>query len=237
MISVCITTFNGQNYIKQQLESVLCQLDISDEVVVSDDGSTDNTIAIVNAMHDARVKIIVGGNRLGVVKNFERALMNAKGNIIFLCDQDDVWLPNKVKQSVNSLREYMLVVTDCKVVDEHLHEVYPSFFAQRKSASGVCRNLYKNSYLGCCMAFRKELLSYALPMPVNVPMHDMWLGLLADIYGDVKFMPEALSLYRRHQENFSPTASKSTFGLLKMLQFRIVLTILLFSRIIRNACK
>ena len=128
----------------------------------------------------------------------------------------------------------LLVVTDCIVVDNQLNEIVDSFFALRHSGKGLLKNLWKNSYLGCCMAFRKELLSFALPIPKTIPMHDMWLGMLANIYGDVIFLPKKLSLYRRHTSAVSPTAGKSTFCVFKMIQFRLVLLFNLFVRTLSN---
>ena len=234
MISVCLATYNGSAYIEPQLRSVLEQLSHEDEVVVADDGSSDETISIVNAVGDPRIRVVATGGKLGVIKNFERALLASRGEFIFLCDQDDVWLPGKVEQCVAELRSHLLVVTDCKVVDNQLNEIAPSFFRLRNSGSGLLHNLWKNSYLGCCMAFRRELLEYALPFPLGIPMHDMWLGMIAETKGKVGFLASPLLLYRRHTLNASETAGKSSASIGKMLTDRIVLGALVAGRVITN---
>jgi glycosyltransferase involved in cell wall biosynthesis len=232
MISVCVATFNGQAFIQEQLISILNQLSAFDEVVISDDCSSDNTIKIIQSIKDPRIKILSSCNKLGIVKNFERVLFNASGDYLFLCDQDDIWLPNKVEKCMLALRESLLVVCDCRVVDKELNELYPSFFKLRQSGKGLIKNLLKNSYLGCCMAFRKELLSQALPIPASAPMHDMWLGLIANCTGKVVFLYEPLVLYRRHGDNASPTAQKSTFTLFQKISYRIKLLFLIATRLL-----
>ncbi|GGI54440.1 glycosyltransferase family 2 protein [Oxalicibacterium solurbis] len=234
MISVCIATFNGEAFVKEQLLSVLNQLSGSDEIVIADDGSVDGTVAAVNSIGDKRIRWVAGGQRLGVVKNFEAALSAARGEIIFLCDQDDIWLPGKVAHCVQVLKTHLLVVTDCVVVDESLNELSPSFFAIRKSEKGIVRNLWKNSYLGCCMAFHRELLDLCLPIPKAIPMHDMWIGLLANIRGSVKFSPQKCSLYRRHGKNASQTTGKSNFGFYQKLRIRFILIVQILLRLLKD---
>lgn len=234
MISICLATYNGSAYIEAQLRSVLEQLSQKDEIVVADDGSTDDTIAIVDAIGDPRIRWVAQGGRLGVVKNFERSVSAASGEYIFLCDQDDVWLPGKIEHCIAALQTHLLVVTDCKVVDSELNEMAPSFFRLRNSGSGLLHNLWKNGYLGCCMAFRRELLNYALPFPQGIPMHDMWLGMIAETQGSVSFLPQPLSLYRRHICSASDAAGRSSASIGKMLADRGVLASLVAGRIITN---
>lgn len=237
-ISVCMTTFNGADYIANQIESVLTQLKANDELIIFDDLSSDNTVDIIYSnFTDNRIIFNQNTQRLGVIHNFEQALKIATGDYIFLCDQDDIWLEEKVNQTINALKDSLLTVSDCKVVDANLLEIHPSFFAIRQSAPGLIKNLYKNSYLGCCMAFRKELLPYILPIPKSVPMHDMWIGLVAETVGKVSFIREPLILYRRHGKNASPTAEKSSFNLYKQIKFRLTLVWLITARYIRNIAK
>ncbi len=221
MISVCIATYNASKYINAQIVSILGQLASNDEVIVSDDLSTDDTVEIITSINDARIKVIKSNIRLGVIKNFERSLYAAKGDIIFLSDQDDIWLPNKVEVCLDQLANFILVVSDCVVVDANLNSLSPSFFELKNSKKGIFRNIYKNSYIGCCIAFRKELLDIALPFPATIPMHDVWLGLLAEISGNVDFLPNKLLLYRRHDNNTSGLSSENS--LLKKMKFRILL--------------
>ena len=183
MISVCIATYNGGKYIKEQIDSILLQLGRKDEIIISDDSSTDDTLSIIKSYNDPRIKIFFNKSTHSPIFNFENAIRNAKGSYIFLADQDDIWLPNKINNTVDLLKQYDLVVSDCKVVDQNLNVLEESFFYKRNSGTGFCKNLFKNTYLGCCMAFRKEILCYILPFPKRIAMHDIWIGLSVELNG------------------------------------------------------
>lgn len=206
MISVCVAAFNGEKYIEEQILSVLRNLDSQDEIIISDDGSSDRTRRIVDdlAEKDRRIRII-DGPRKGLIKNFENAIVHSKGDIIFLCDQDDVWKDNKVKTVLDIFgnTDCTLVMHDACIVDSNLKILGCSFFEFKKCKKGYWRNLIKNSYIGCCMAFKRSILDYAIPFPDNIPMHDQWIGLLSERVGKVEFCNEQLLLYRRHSNNAS----------------------------------
>lgn len=141
MISVCIATYNGERFIGQQLASILSQLGDGDEVVVSDDGSTDGTLSVVKAFNDSRVRIISGPCKGSLVLNFENALRAATGDFIFLADQDDVWADGKVAVCTERLRRYSCVVTDAVVADGNLNITSPSFMRLNKTKPGKWYNL------------------------------------------------------------------------------------------------
>ena len=206
MISVCVAAFNGEKYIEEQILSVLRNLDSQDEIIISDDGPSDRTRRIVDdlAEKDRRIRII-DGPRKGLIKNFENAIVHSKGDIIFLCDQDDVWKDNKVKTVLDIFEntDCTLVMHDACIVDSNLRILGCSFFEFKKCKKGYWRNLIKNSYIGCCMAFKRSILDYAIPFPDNIPMHDQWIGLLSERVGKVEFCNEQLLLYRRHSNNAS----------------------------------
>lgn len=232
MISVCMATCNGERYLQAQLDSVLVQLDAGDELVIADDCSTDGTLALIEQRGDPRIRLLPGKRRLGVVANFERALSAARGEYVFLCDQDDVWLPNKRAVFIKALANADLVVSDCRLADAALNELAPSFFLLRNSGPGLLRNLLRNSFLGCCMAFRRSLLARALPFPAELPMHDTWLGLVATTTGCVCFVSETTLLYRRHGSNASPTGERSHFSRLTQLSHRLRFAIALLIRLV-----
>lgn len=229
MISVCIPTFNGALYIGEQLESILASPLVT-EVIVSDDGSSDNTVEVVKSYKDARIKL-VQGPRVGLVSNYELLLSLASGEYIFLADQDDVWMSDKVEVMLAHLRDVDLAVCDCTVVDAQLNLLYPSFFVLRHSGPGLVRNLLRNSYLGCCIAMRRELLVYALPFPRHLPMHDWWLGLVAETFGRATFISQTLMMYRRHGGNASPTTERSRVAWGTRLYWRAILLSALIRRI------
>jgi glycosyltransferase involved in cell wall biosynthesis len=216
-----MATYNGEKYIKDLLDSILCQLDKNDEMIVSDDGSTDRTLEIIKSYQDSRIKILNNNKPHSVIHNFENALIHASGDYIFLADQDDVWMHNKVSVAVAALATTDLIVSDCAVVDSDLKCVTPSFFQHNHSQQGFWINLYHNSYVGCCIAFRKEILRMCLPFPQRIPMHDIWLGFVAELFYRSRFIPQRLVLYRRHGGNISSTSQTSPYGAGKKLSFRL----------------
>lgn len=218
MISVCLAAFNGEKHIGAQITSILASPLVT-ELLVSDDGSTDGTRAAVAAIADPRVKLLSGPGR-GVIRNVEFLLGRAAGDYIFLADQDDVWLEGKVDATLLALAQADLVITDCAIVDEQLQVLTPSFFAARGSGPGLVKNFLRNSFLGCCMAFRRGVLDYVLPLPAAVPMHDWWIGLMISRKGRVRFLDEVLVLYRRHGAN-ATYAVVSQAPLLQQLRWRL----------------
>lgn len=231
MISVCIATYNGEKYIREQLESILMQLNDNDEIIISDDSSTDKTLDVITAYNDKRIKIFSGNHFHSPIFNFENALKKAKGDYIFLADQDDIWITNKVGKMMEALQQYSLVVSDCYVVDKDCKIIRNSFF-ERIPSPNVVKNLIKNNYLGCCMAFRREVLTKALPFPKNIAMHDIWLGLCGALFYKTTFIPDKLIKYRRHGGNASPTAEKSNYSLKYKILYRIILCVNLIKRYI-----
>ena len=115
-----MATYNGSKYIRQQVESILIQLSFEDEVIISDDGSLDETLQVLQEIGDIRVKICKNEPPHGVVENFENAIKHAVGDYIFLCDQDDVWMPGKVKKVLEALKDYDFVVHNAEMVDGDL---------------------------------------------------------------------------------------------------------------------
>lgn len=215
-VSVAMATYNGITYISKQIESILTQLKDTDELVISDDGSTDGTREWLDALalRDTRVRVL-DGPRQGVIRNFETAVAACKGEWIFLADQDDEWMPDKREAVLNYAAQTgaMLVMHDARVVDEHGAVLHNSFFALRGSRTGFVKNLWKNSYIGCCIAFSRQLLPYILPFPDGIPMHDQWIGLQAQRHGGAALLDIPLLNYCRHGDN----ATAMTHGSLKTM--------------------
>lgn len=221
MISVCIATYNGAKHIIAQVNSIISQLGKEDEIIVSDDCSTDNGIQLLQNLQDERIKILTSTKQQGVIKNIEKALFHSRGEYIFLADQDDIWLPSKVEICLKELQRYDIVQTDATIVNDSLQTIYPSLYHLARSKRGFFNNLRKNSYVGCTMAFRRRVLSVALPFPKNIPMHDQWIGIIGDLVFSVFFIKEPLLLYRRHESAQSTTGFMSPFSLKAKFVFRM----------------
>lgn len=230
MISVCMAAYNGEKYIHQQIDSILCQLDKDDELIVSDDGSTDNTINIVNSFNDSRIRLVDGPQK-GCVANFENAIKYAVGDIVLLSDQDDVWKRDKismVKELFGNKPSIDLLCHNYDIIDSNGN--LQIFGAKKNVKYGFLRNLIKPSmFTGHSMAFRRKCFSYFLPIPQNKYIfHDNWIGLcflLKDKKG-VLYINKSLVLYRKHDNNVS--VSKSVLPWYKRVERRIVILMYLF---------
>jgi glycosyltransferase involved in cell wall biosynthesis len=204
-ISVCMATRNGERFLRRQIDSILVQLSAEDELIVSDDSSEDATIEIIKSYSDPRIRFLGCSSFFSPILNFEHALLHAllhaRGEVIVLSDQDDVWLENKlpvIREFFRHGHTRQLIVLDGLIIDEDGQILYESIFEKIHAGKGMIKNVYNNTYLGCCMAFSRDLLDIALPFPRRIPMHDMWLGNLAALFGTVEFVKEKTIMYRRH---------------------------------------
>lgn len=211
-ISVCMATYNGEKYIKEQLESILCQLGKNDEVIISDDGSKDSTLDIVRSFQDPRIRIYMNTGEHGFTKNFENALKHSTGDYIFISDQDDVWMKDKVRVMCEALKSWPLVVHDATVTDGDLNVRFESFFQEYGIRQGFLRTLLKTRYTGACMAMRREFLKRALPFPRNQKLcpYDYWFAYLGEYHHEVKLLYIPLILYRRHENTALHAGEYST---------------------------
>ncbi len=239
MISVCLASYNGEKYIKEQLESVLKQLDRNDEVVLSDDNSQDRTLDVVSKLNDPRIKVVINGGEHGYTKNFENALSKAVGDYIFLCDQDDVWVENKVAMMMKSLESVDFAISDASVTDQYLKVNQRSHFKVNKVKQGFWTNFLRTRYIGACMAFRRNVLERALPFPkdqVHCP-HDYWIVLIGEMFYRVQLINEPLLLYRRHDNNALTGGNGSTNPILKRIYTRIYVLFHLIKRSFKGLAK
>jgi len=232
LISVCMATYNGERFVEQQIASILCQLESDDELIISDDGSVDTTCSILKSFDDPRILMVANPNPGSPIRNFEHALRHARGNLVFLADQDDVWEHNKIAVQAGLLDKFDLVVSDCCLIDTNGALLADSFFDLHGSGSGFFKNLYKNSFLGCCMAFRRSVLEKSLPFPPAIAMHDIWIGLLAELCGTTYFCPDKLVRYRRHSNTASTAGGKSSLSMPRQISYRCQFLFAVASRLV-----
>jgi glycosyltransferase involved in cell wall biosynthesis len=224
LISVCIATYNGEKYLLEQLNSILNQIPSNSEILISDDGSTDNTIDLINSINDKRITLF-HSNYKNVAKNFEFLISIANGQYIFLSDQDDIWAANKYI-TFNKFFEmgYDVLLSDCFVIDNNLTILHESYFKFNGSKKGLLKNIYKNSYMGCCMAFKSNITNIILPFPKSIPMHDWWIGLNSELFYKTYFINNNLLFYRKHTNNISTSASGiSNNNIITKISFRFIL--------------
>ena len=214
MISVCIATYNGEKYLRQQVDSVLAQLGGEDELIISDDSSTDATIDIIKSYQDKRIKLFEKQTFHSPIFNFENAIKHASGEIIFLADQDDKWLSGRVERALEMHQQgYDLVLCNTRsIYTDYVEEGRLNPFNR-----SYWMNLLKPAYVGCCMSFKRSILDIALPFPKAIAMHDLWIGLLAQRNFKCGFLEEPLIEYNRHDESF---IAKHSFSLKKRIQYR-----------------
>jgi glycosyltransferase involved in cell wall biosynthesis len=221
-ISIALASYNGAAYILTQLMSCLAQTRPPDEIVVCDDRSSDKTREIVErfaAFASCPVQLHHNSQNLGYSRNFEKALSLCTGDIVFLSDQDDFWLPNKIARVLETFEsepETFLVVNDMMIADYNL---LPGRHTQLQNTLSAGQRACE-FYAGCCMAIRRSFLELVLPLPDSVFAHDNWINYLALALDVRRLIPEPLQMYRRHGENASSWLLSSPQGVSQLQLFR-----------------
>jgi glycosyltransferase involved in cell wall biosynthesis len=213
-ISIAMTTYQGARFLPEQLESFAAQERLPDEVVVSDDGSIDRTLDIVRSFADRmpfEVRININEQRLGYARNFDRALSLCTGDIIFFSDQDDIWLPAKLKTVSEAFEEKgaantVLIMNDAAITSSNGTET-----GKTKLGQTLALGLDERQFgTGCCMAIRKSFVPLVSPIPSIFQAHDTWINCLALALGSKQVLPVVLQLYRRHETNASAHLTSSS---------------------------
>jgi hypothetical protein len=215
-IDVLLATYNGARYLRPQIESILGQEDVSFRILVRDDGSVDETPAVIEHYRRTRPDRFIrlsGSDHLGAVGNFACLLREAKAPYAALSDQDDVWAPHKLRTLVGAMRGLesrygadtpLLVHSDLTVVDETLRERHSSFWRYSgfdPRDTSLPRLLIKNTVTGCATLLNRALIELALPLPQAALVHDYWLALVAGAAGHLGIVEEPLVAYRQHARN------------------------------------
>ena len=232
-ISVAMCTYNGEAFIKEQLESILNQSVSVDEIIIGDDGSTDDTIKCIHQtlkLTGIKYQIISNKVNLGYCKNFESVISKTTGDIIFLCDQDDVWMKDKVKISIENFDKNengLLLFSDAYLVDASLNKLPGSLweavcYKKNKNKFGSCLEmLLSGNYMtGATVAFRRNLYEISYPF-LESNSHDAWLAFYAALYGEVIEEPRKLIYYRQHGNN--QIGAKKATGFRENLHEKITL--------------
>lgn len=238
-VSICMASFNGENWIQKQIDSIISQINDRDELIIVDDVSSDSTLEIINSYHDERIKLFINSKRLGVNKTFEKAISLSKNDIIFLSDQDDIWSPNKKELILDCFiqQNTLLITSNSFYIDKNDKVIdYKYFHKYSVDSYKYLKNIFliilgKGNYPGCAMAFKRKILDYALPFPLFLESHDLWVAKIANILSSNYHLEDKIFYRRIHNNNASlknrPISKKILsriihFYLLVVLLFRVL---------------
>jgi len=217
-VAVIMATYNGGNYVRQQLESILASSFCDFEIFIYDDGSKDNTISIIRELQEqypSKIYLHQNEQNLGVTRNFLQALANSTADYIMLCDQDDVWKKDKIAKTLKRMKNMesqlgknipLAVFTDADIVDENLKIISNSFFKFNKlnpHKTDLAHILMENKLIGCTVMVNSQVrrLLHNYPLPKHARFHDWWIALISSSMGKISFIEEATLLYRQHSGN------------------------------------
>ena len=216
-IDILLATYNGEKYLREQLESILSQSYQNFHLLIRDDGSSDNTLSVINTFINqfpSKISLVEDSEHLGVHKCFSKLLSLSKAPYVMFADQDDVWLKDKVLMTFQKMNELeiqfgknkpLLVHGDLIVVDKNLKEIAPSFWSYTKlkprEGSYLNRLIVQNEVTGCTLMMNHSLRDKVYPIPSESIMHDWWIALVATAFGYIGVVQEPLILYRQHDKN------------------------------------
>lgn len=239
-VSVCIATYNGADFIREQLDSILVQVPLNAEILIGDDGSTDDTIRVIQQLNDSRIKIIRNVSNLGYIRNFENLIGQAKGDYIFLCDQDDIWPAGRVDKMISAMdMSGSLVVVGAieSFKDDASSRTFFCGFDRNRDTSPI-KNIFdifvgrSVPYYGCAMLLSKKIKPYLIPFYSKVISHDIWIAFVANSLRSVGHLDDTVTLRRIHGSNLT-NSNRSFFDKIKT---RLIWSIAIFTLIKRIGC-
>lgn len=224
-VSIVMATYNGAHYLEEQIESILANTYDGWTMEICDDGSTDRTLSIIEhyqELYPNKIKFHPNEEQLGVTRNFLEGAMRAEGEYVMFCDQDDVWLPEKIEKTLKFMKERerlsgentpIAVFTDAKVVDGALRNINSSFYAYNKLDTkkiDLPHLLVENKMIGCTTMINRGILDKIIEFPNFARYHDWWIALISVVFGEIAFLNESTMLYRQHSKNM--VGSQSFFA-------------------------
>lgn len=203
-VSIAMCTYNGERFLREQMDSLVSQDYPNLEIIIVDDCSTDSTVEILQkyAIHHPHIHIHCNETNLGFRRNFEKAIGLCSADLISLCDQDDIWFSDKISKLVQAIDGANLIYSEIQLADECANPIDrdfpPANLLQGRCHMGL---IFDNCVTGHASLIRKSVLKFALPIPDSVELHDHWIAFVAAANGGIKVFPEKLSLYRQHDCN------------------------------------
>ena len=211
-----MASYNGENFIRKQIESILKDLNDDDELIIVDDCSSDKTIKKIQRFNDSRIRLFINKQNKGEIYSFNRAIQHAKNDYIFLSDQDDIWHQGRSDLMINHLSKSsaMLLTSNFSWIDKNDKPIEISF--DGVSSSHSTRNLLniydifigKTNYFGCAMVFKKEFVNTICPIPRYVESHDLWIAIASNLYKSNMHIDDQTFKKRMHDSNATSTISK-----------------------------
>ena len=218
-VDILLSVYNGEEFLQELLDSLILQTCNSWRLIINNDASTDNSLNIIKTFKEQnsnKVFLLDNNSNInsGPALSYAKLLSASNSKYIMFCDQDDVWLPEKIEKMLNTMKKLekkhssnsnLLVYSDMKICSENLKIISDSFYKHNKglSTQTTLKNiLFNNNIAGCCMLINKNLKDFSLPMDDNIIMHDWWINLCVNISGHSQFIPEQLLLYRQHENNY-----------------------------------
>ncbi|WP_265427121.1 glycosyltransferase [Chryseobacterium sp. YIM B08800] len=204
-----MASYNGKEFIKEQISSIISQLIPGDELIIVDDGSKDNTVQIINAFKCDYIKTYENPTNIGYVKTFEKALSLSKNSFICLTDQDDIWIEDRLNKLYKTMKneKTMLVASNFQVDNKSDNKV--NFLKLKTQNSkhyfGNIKRIFlgKSAYYGCTMMLDGQLLKSILPFPKYIEAHDLWIAMNANILKSIHHLSDDTLIYNVHQNNTS----------------------------------
>jgi len=214
LVSIAMCTYNGERFLREQLNSLIKQTYNNIELIIVDDGSSDKTIELIQEYieNDNRIKLYQNENNLGFVKNFEQAISLCSGDYIALADQDDIWYLNKIEVFLTEIKNNILIYSDADLIDKESILTGKQLIRPKKNlVSGRCYKslLFYNCVSGNTMMFKKELVTKILPIQDGFSFHDVWIAFIASTLGTICYTDKAMIKYRRYDEQITATLEKN----------------------------
>lgn len=227
-ISVCMATYNGAAFVREQVESILAQLADGDELIVIDDRSSDGTADVVRGIGDPRISVSVNDRNRGEVYSFGRAMMLARNDFIFLSDQDDVWIPGRAARMIAALdaADADVVASNFSWMDTDGNPITVAYDGvHARDSRAYARNIIdifagRTNYYGCAMAVRRRFIPVVTPIPAFVESHDLWIALAGNLARSNVHVDEHTLRKRKHATNVTSTVSTRPLG--KKLRSRAI---------------
>jgi len=228
LISIAMCTYNGEKYLKEQLDSICKQTIKNFELIITDDCSNDATVNIIQSYqrNNSRIKLYINEKNLGFKKNFEKAISLCHGNYIALADQDDVWKTNKLELFLSQIQQNSLIYSDAILINENSDRLNKELIRSegRNLVKGKCNKafLVDNCVSGNTLMFKKELIPHILPIPQEISYHDIWIVFIASTYGTITYTDESMTFYRRHVQQVTYRNTKYNYqGLMRLYTYKI----------------